>query len=526
MAPMSVTAPSHLAKLEGALKAHRQGQLDTAAALYREILATNPAHFDSLHLLGVVEMNRGDAALAVELIGKALQINKRSAPAHSNMGLALRALARYSEALSACDRAIAAQSDNVLAHYNRALILLDMARYEQALTGFRKTLGMNPNLREAHTNMGVALQAMGRLEEALESFVKADALQPRNADTLHNIGCVNQLLRRRDAARTSFQNAIVCAPQHAEAHVGLSECLLQSGQYAEGWREYEWRWQVPSIIPLKRSFDQPTLSGQENVAGKTILIHAEQGLGDTLQFARYIQILRERGAQIILEVQAPLKPLFAAQDGLAHVLAKDEALPAFDLHCPLLSLPMVLNTGSDFVTAPYIHAPSAAVEKWRDRLGTATAPRCGVVWSGSTITRGTGRFRSIPLETFKRISEACVALVGLQRDVRDSDQATLSAFADINNLGPDLQDFADTAGLIANLDLVVTVDTAVAHLAGAMGKSVWILLAHAPDWRWDIDTDGENVWYPTARLFRQSTLLDWNPVIDRVIAELKTHFPG
>lgn len=523
MAAMSqyATSTAQTAKLEQALAAHRQGQLDTAAALYRDILTGNPSHFDSLHLLGVIEMQRGDAAQAVEFIGKAVQVNKKNAGAYSNLGLALRDLRRFEEALSACNKAVAVQVDNALAQYNRALILLDLERHEQALAGFRKALQINPNMPEAHTNMGVTLQAMGRFEEALASFTKARDLLPGDATALHNIGSVDQLLGRHDDARKAFEGAIACQPDHAEAHVGLSECLLQSGAYTEGWREYEWRWKVASIAPLKRNFAQPSWTGQEDIAGKTILIHAEQGLGDTLQFARYIGPLRARGARVILEVQPALKTLFAAQAVDVPVLAKDEVLPAFDMHCPLMSLPMALGMGGDFAAAPYIQAPAAAIDKWRARLGSADKKRCGVVWSGAEIKRGSGRYRSIDLQTFKRIADGGVELIGLQHMVRDGDTAALAAFPEVNNLGPELQDFADTAGLIANLDLVIAVDTAVAHLAGAMGKPLWLLLAHAPDWRWDINPGNGTVWYPSARVFRQPALFDWAAVLDHVAAALK-----
>lgn len=513
---------AQLAKLQQAIAAHTQGQLDTAAAIYQEILAANPAHFDSTHLLGVIHMARGEADQAAALIGKALQINKKSSPAYSNLSMALRSLGRHEEALSACNKAIILQANNVNAHYNRALILLDLNRHEQALAGFRKAIVMEPQMAQAHVNMGVTLQAMERLDEALESFKRANTIQPRNADTLHNIGCVLQRLKRIPEAKRSFEEAIAAAPQHAEAHVALGECLLQSGDYKSGWQEYEWRWDVPIFAPNKRNFPQPSWRGHEDINGKTILVHAEQGLGDTLQFARYVKYVRERGAKVIFEVQAALKAVMSGLEGPTQVLARGEPLPGFDLHCPLLSLPLALDMSADFAAAPYINAPALSVEKWRNRLGPENGIRCGVVWAGSSVVRGTGLYRSMSLDTFKRIAESGASLVGMQFDVPSKDRTSLDSFAELTNFGPELQDFADTAGLIFNLDLVVTVDTATAHLAGAMGKPVWILLAYLPDWRWEFSAGRQTVWYPSANLFRQPKLHDWDSVMDQVVSEIRS----
>lgn len=515
-----------LGLLQQAIGAHRQGQLDTAAALYQQILAAEPAHFDATHMLGMVHLARGRNELAAELILKAAQLNKKDSAVHNNLCMVLRNLGRHAEALAAGTKAISLQVDNGGAHYNRALALLDMRRYDQALAGFRKAISLAPGLVEAHTNLGVTLEALERFDEAHEAFAKAAALQPGSADARHNLGCVLLRMKRRSEARVAFEEAIARQPSHAEAHVALSECLLLAGEYQRGWREYEWRWRTTMIAPLVRNYPQPAWQGGQDVAGKTVLIYAEQGLGDCLQFARYVKYVRARGAQVILEVPPSLKNLMRTLDGADHVLAKGEPLPAFDLHCALMSLPAALDIGGDFANAPYLGAPPAAVAKWRGRLPPADGLRCGVAWSGAAMTRGTGVYRSIPLDTFKRIADSGATLVGLQRDIRESDRAALESFPALHNLGSDFEDLADTAAVIAGLDLVITVDTAVAHLAGAMGKPVWILLAYLPDWRWEFHPDSATPWYAAARLFRQPKLHDWDAVMDHVIAELRVAKPA
>jgi tetratricopeptide (TPR) repeat protein len=519
---MSQTIRSPLSNLlQQALGAHRQGQLDTAAALYQQILTAAPTHFDAMHMLGVIHAARGQNERAVELIGKAAQTNKRDSAVHNNLCMVLRNLGRHAEALAAGTKAISLQVDNGNAHYNRALALLDMKRYDQALAGFRKAITLAPGLVEAHTNLGVTLQALDRFDEAHAAFTKAAALLPGSADAFHNIGCVLQRMKRLPEARRAFEEAIARQPGHAQAHVALSECLLVAGEYERGWQEYEWRWRIPLLAPWVRNCPQPAWQGGQDIAGKTVLIYTEQGLGDGLQFARYVKNVRARGATVILEVPPSLKELMTTLEGADHVIATGDPLPAFDMHCALLSLPAALNIGGDFGNgAPYLKAPAAAVEKWRDRV-PATGVRCGVVWSGSALARGTGVYRSIPLNTFKRIADSGVTLIGLQRDVPDSDRAALEDFPALHNLASDFESFADTAAVIATLDVVVTVDTAVAHLAGAMGKRVWILLAYLPDWRWEFRPGNDTPWYPTARLYRQPTLHDWDAVLEQVITDLR-----
>ena len=295
--------------------------------------------------------------------------------------------------------------------------------------------------------------------------------------------------------------------------------MLLAGDFSTGWREHEWR--LKSHPELQRAFVQPLWLGDTPLAGKTILLHAEQGLGDTLQFCRYAPLVAAQGARVVLEVQTPLVELLRDLAGIASVVARGEPLPAFDLHCPLLSLPLAFGTTLDTIPAhiPYLHAPSERMAAWQARLGATTRPRIGLVWSGNAGHKR-DRARSIPLYALMPLFDLDAAFVSLQKEVRAADAAVLQQTAKIIDVSPALETFADTAALIAQLDLVIAVDTSVAHLTGALGKPLWLLLPAAPDWRWLTARD-DSPWYPTARLFRQTDTRVWGPVVARMRAALQ-----
>jgi len=291
---------------------------------------------------------------------------------------------------------------------------------------------------------------------------------------------------------------------------------LLSGDFAEGWKQYEWRWQTDGFATTKRDLRQPRWQGHQSLDGKTILLHAEQGLGDTMQFCRYASLVAARRAKVILQVPRALKSLLTGLAGVAHLIADDEAVPLFDFHCPLLSLPLALNTtlATIPVDIPYLFAEHSAVAAWRKRLPATDEMRIGIAWSGNPLHRHDYK-RSIALAEFAALFDVRSKFVCLQNEVRTSDAEILDRYPDIAYFGDVLHDFSDTAALIATLDLVITVDTAIAHLAAAMGKRVWILLPFQPDWRW-LTLRPDSPWYPSARLFRQSALGDWKSVIVKV----------
>jgi hypothetical protein len=341
-------------------------------------------------------------------------------------------------------------------------------------------------------------------------------LQPYDTDALVNRGVTLHDLKRFDEALASHNRAIALRPDHADAHFfgGLSRLL--AGDFGRGWIEYEWRRKGASTGPSRRDFAQPLWLGGAEIAHKTVLLHSEQGFGDTIQFCRYAPLVAARGARVILEVEEPLRGLLTGLAGTARVVAKGERLLDFDLRCPLLSLPLAFGTQLETIPSagPYLRAPDQALVKWGARLPIKRRPRIGIAWAGNA-KHIRDRERSIDLRGLLPLMDADATFVSLQKEVRAADMETLKQSADIIHFGHELESFSDTAALISHLDLVISVDTAIAHLAGALGRPVWILLNYVPDWRWLLDRD-DSPWYPSARLFRQSETREWNSVIARV----------
>ena len=420
-----------------------------------------------------------------------------------NRGSMLVQLGRLTEALADYDRAVALRPDQTPTHINRANLLMDLRRPAEALADYDRALSLRPNHRATIADRGNALLALDRPEEALEAYDAALRLDPNNAHTLDHRGKALQVLGRLDDALASYQTAARLAPNVPGIRVHLGLCRLLLGDFENGWRDYESRRPPPH---------QPW---PESVAGKTILLTAEQGLGDAIMFCRYAPLVKALGATVLLQVAPPLVRLMATLQGVDRVLFADA--PDHDRACPLMSLPLAFGTEPHSVPAdiPYLKPDPTLVAQWSSRLPTGGRRRVGLVWSGNQ-DHPNDRHRSIPLARFARLVDGDADFVGLQTDVRDADEPALR---DILMPDADGRDFADTAALIALMDLVVTVDTSVAHLAGAMGKPVWILLPHDPDWRWMLGRD-DSLWYPTARLFRQPKANDWDTVLARVAAEL------
>jgi tetratricopeptide (TPR) repeat protein len=502
----------------------RQLRLEEAEGAFRRALAVEPGHAGAHRMLGEVllahcrTLKRYEEALAS--FDKALAIQPDHADALNNRGLALQELKRYDEALASYDKALAVRSDLAEVLSNRGAALQELRRYDEALASFDKALAIQPDLAEALSNRGIALQELKRYDEALASFGKALAVKPDYADALNNRGNALKELQRHDEALASYNEALAIRPDYAEAHLNQSMCRLLIGDLERGWEQYEWRWASKNFPSPRRKFLQPLWLGKEDIAGRTLLLHAEQGLGDTIQFARYTQAIAQKGARVILEVQPTLRSLMSGISGAHQVLSHGEPLPQFEFHCPLLSLPLAFNTRLPTipVTTPYLRAAEAAVKTWEDRLGQRNALRVGIVWSGSLANKNDHN-RSIALSRLVALASLGARLVSLQNEVRAEDEKALAANKHITHFGSELKDFSDTAALVSLMDLVISVDTSVAHLAGALGKPVWILLPFAPDWRWLLDRE-DSPWYPTARLFRQPMIGDWDSVIHTVIDSL------
>jgi tetratricopeptide (TPR) repeat protein len=459
------------------------------------------------------ELRRHDEALArFALLAK---ISPDNAEAFRNMAVCLWELKRPEEAVPCLQKVLEIDAGNLEARNDLGTVLLDLHRFEEAAAHFYAALEINSDFVAALNNLGVALTKLGRFDEALPVLDRVIALKPDYAGAHYNRGnCLDGLLRGEEAS-SSFRKALALDPNYLEAHLNLAVNRLRAGDFKTGWIESEWRWDDPAFRSRKRGFTQPPWLGREPIEGKTLLLYNEQGLGDALQFCRYAPLAAARGARVVIEVEAPLRELFHTMEGASEIIVKGEALPDFDTHCPLISLPLAFGTTLDTIpsTVPYLSV-AGHTRDWQAWLGARKGPRIGLVWSGNP-THPNDHNRSIALEMLLPLLDVGAQFVSLQKDVRPGDAAILRTKSDIRDAGPELKNFTDTAALLSQIDLLITVDTSVAHLAGALGRPAWVLLPRLPEWRWLIDRE-DSPWYPSLRLFRQIETATWPPVVQRV----------
>jgi tetratricopeptide (TPR) repeat protein len=525
-------------------------RFEEALASYDQALTVRPDHAEALSNRGLTLHELKRFAEALVSYDRALDVRPDYAIALFNRGLTLHELKRFAEALASFDSALRVQPDHAEALCNRGLTLHELKRFEEALASYERALIVRPDYAEALSNRGMTLRELNRLEDAVESYDRALALRPEFAKALSNRGNALHELNRFEEALASFDRALRIDPEYAEAfsnrgvtlhslirfqealsnfdralkfrpdhadtHYNEALCRLLIGDFDRGWEKSEWRWETGHTSDKKRNFVQPLWLGSSDIAGKTVLLHGEQGFGDMIQFSRYVPLVAERAGRVILEISEPLRELMGTLSGAAQIISKGDPLPHFDLHCPLLSLPLAFTTGLKTIPSalPYLRASPQALLRWDARLGLRRCPRIGLVWSGRP-THKNDRNRSVKLRALLPLLDIDAVFVSLQHDLRADDAATLKDQKNIIHFGDELRDFSDTAALISNLDLVISVDTSVAHLAGALSKPVWVLLPFIPDWRWLLDRD-DSPWYPTARLFRQGNNRVWDDAIVRV----------
>lgn len=446
--------------LTAAMALHRKGQLREAERIYKKILQSRPDEVNSLHLLGAIRLASGDAESARVLISRALELKPDYAEAHLNLGSVWRALGQPQQALASYDAALALRADLVDAHYNR----------------------------------GVVLHESGALDAALASYRMVDSLQPEHAEALSNASLIH-LLR---------------------------------GDLATGWTLYEWRLATAQFLAAHpQPLPGTRWTGREPLGGRRVLVLCEQGLGDAIQFARYLPALTAAGAAVTVLARRVLHRLFARIPGVIAVTEdwRERADGSgFDHHVPLLSLPGILGTRLDNIPAadrPYLSVEPSVLERWRERLGPARAPRVGLMWNGGNVTRIAGR--SLSLATLDPLIDLPLEFISLQKDLPAGEQALLAERPKIRHFGAVQEDFADAAALVELVDLVVSVDTSVAHLSAALGKETWIPLPKVSDWRW-LEQRTDSPWYPSVRLFRQATAGDWRPVITALRTQLQRRF--
>jgi len=453
-----------------------------------EIRPAEPDYSDEYYKKAVDFQNRGMLDEAITFYQKTIESNPKHSKALFNLGVALQ---------------------------KKGLI-------DKAILYYEIAIGINQDFVEAHHNLGVAYNEQGLFDEAIICFQRTVQIKPDHAGAYYNLGNTFVAKGQFQEALQSYQKAIDIFPDFADAHWGVALLHLRLGNFEDGWKGYEWRWKLKDIM-VGRNFPQPLWDGSD-IRDKTILLHAEQGLGDTIQFIRYAPLVSMKGARVIIECQKELVSLLKSVQGVEHVLARDESLPEFDIHCALLSLPYLLKTTLKSIPneVPYFRVDATLVEKWRSKLSAEGSPlKIGLAWSGDLRVKY-GHERSCPLENFSPFGKfENLIFYSLQKGGPSRQVFSPPESMSIIDHAIEINDFSETAALIENLDLVISVDTAVAHLAGALGKPVWVLLPFVADWRWMLHRD-DSPWYPTMKLFRQPSRGKWEPVIAAMADELRS----
>lgn len=571
----------------------QENNIDLAIDFLNRALAINPSHIDSLFNLSVLlgKINETEKALSTyELLN---QLAPNHVQSRYNYASLLAKLGHIPNAINEFKKVIELQPDLLIARqnyekllwsqsqqvelapnnlnefiraHNKGLSLLEENQFSAALEHFDKALTIEPKSFEGHHNKGMALEKMGRLQEALSHYQQAIEYCPESSRTFNNLGNAYRELDLLDEAIISFERAIELDPNYAEAFsnlgwtlfrlqeyqqskeyfkkaikinpglspavFNLSLCQLTLGEFEEGWINYEERMKQPLYQKKIDPLNKPQWDGSQELDGKAIYIHAEQGLGDTIQFCRYIKLLAARGAKVLFEPQVQLKRLLKNIDGVSQLLEPGQIIPTYDYHCPLMSLPLAFKTNRDSIPndVPYIYADESKKDYWKEKLAKISGPKVGLVWSGGFRPNnpelwGVNQRRNISFELISQLNMEGIQFFSLQKG--EGAEAELKKYKDelwsssnLHNFADELQDFSDTAALIDQLDLVISVDTSTAHLAGAMGKPVWILNRFDGCWRW-LSNGDESEWYPTAKLYRQKKNGRWDEVIEKIKNDLK-----
>jgi tetratricopeptide (TPR) repeat protein len=511
--------PEYLSTLGFALK--QAGRLEEALAVFDKAVQLAPEDPESWKQLAsaLVALNRPADALVV--YQHVLKLDPHHLEATCASGTLLYELERFEEALACFNLCIEWQGDHAPALFHRARTLRALRRYEECLEDYRRHYVLSPDDPNVCNNIGDALLFLGRPEEGLEWFDRALALRPDVMQVLTNKALALCQSHRFDEAILAYSRLTALDPDDARSAWQLAHLHLQQGDFQSGWAGREARWRVSDFSTEYPRFAEPKWLGKEDISGKTILVCIDEGIGDAVQFARYVPMLAARGASIVLVVQEGLRALLSGLPGVSACLpfgTKD--FPPFDFHCPIMSLPLAFGTTLETIPpASYLpQLPAARLQAWRDRLGARGGLRVGVVWAGNP-KQGNDRNRSMPLAVLAPLFDCDATFVSLQKDLKADDQKFLETQTNILDLTAGLTDFAETVALIENLDLVITVCTSVAHVAGTLGKETWVMLPYVGDWRW-LDRRDDSPWYPTVRLFRQDDARSYDRVVARVRSEL------
>lgn len=498
----------------------RANRLDEAITAYRAALSLQPGLAEAWNNLGNALAAKGQPEEAMSAYRKAIAIRPDYVEAHNNLAALLTGQGRLDEAISVVRHAIALRGD-AQGYYNLANALTFKGQFADAIDSYRQALALRPDYAEAWNHLSIALRRHGKLEEGAAAARKAIDLNPQFFAARNNLANALKELGRFQEAAATYRQAIAIQPESPHAHFNLGATLLLLGDIETGWAEYEWRWRAPDYYRSTRAGERPRWDGSP-LAGRRILLLAEQGFGDVIQFVRYAPLVVERGGTVIVECQPELKRLLTRAPGVGQIVTLRDRLTDYDLHCPLMSLPLALRVTVQTIpaTVPYLSADPALAEQWQARLAGTNELKVGLVWAGNP-GHINDRTRSLPLSAFAALSQVpAVRFFSLQKGAAGKQAADPPANLNLTDWTSDIDDFADTAALITNLDLVIAADTAVAHLAGAMGKPTWVLLPTVPDFRWLLGRS-DSPWYPTMRLFRQESYGNWAPTIARIVQALR-----
>jgi Flp pilus assembly protein TadD/ADP-heptose:LPS heptosyltransferase len=498
-----------------------QGRFEEALKVFDKTISFRPEDAELWKNLGTVLMDllRGDEA--VLSLRQALKLNPRYVDAANILGLLHFRQGRFQEALECFNLSIDVQPSQADALHMRAMVLERLKRFTEALSDNIRSHQLDPNNPDTSNNCGHVLQLLGRHDEALGWFDRALFLRPDFVEALGNKAFALTQFHRFDEAFACYEKSRSIDPSNALTEWNLALLQMLTGNFEAGWAGRESRWRT-GLGMSEPKFQQPLWLGDGPLEARTILLYADEGLGDSIQFARYVPMVAARGARVILAVGDQACPLLSGLPGVSVCLPKSAKLPEFDLHCPMSSLPLAFGTTLESIPAAKSYLPppaDALVQEWANRLGSRDRLRVGLVWAGNPGNINDHN-RSISLENFSRILDVDARFFSLQKDLRAADKAILAGCPEIVDLTQHLSDFGQTAAMVSCLDLVISVDTSVAHLAGALGCPVWILLPYTPDYRWLLDRE-DTPWYPKARLFRQSETREWLSVMDRVHSELE-----
>jgi len=522
--PLHPSPSPDMDEMEIAREHLQNGRLVKGTTILREIVSREPGQVEAHVLLGQACLGLGKLDEAAQAFQNAISADRESAEAHLGLGIVLGSSGKKTEAVASIREAARLAPYNALPHLILGGLLRELGLFEEALASCDEAIRLNPDDPEPHHRRGNILDDLCRFPEAVASYQATLERNDRHFDAINNLGASLGKLGMIEQALACFDHLLKQAPEHYSPHMNRALLWLAQGDYLRGFEEFEWRWKIPGNVPRKR----PGVPWQgEPLEGRAILVHGEQGFGDAIQFIRFVPLLKEAGARVIVECPKPLHTLFQSCAAIDDFSIRGEPSGACEVHAPILSLPRLLKTTIETIPAPsgYLAAKPESVARWQERLSKIPGFRIGIAWQGDR-THPRDRVRSIPLSQYEPLADIDgVRLIRLQKGF-GSEQLVAwhgkSPIVDPDSIAPDdWVDFQDTAAIMANLDLVITPDTSPAHLAGALGVPVWVVLPYSAEWRWLVGRE-DSPWYRSARLFRQKTPGDWNEVFGRIVEELST----